>query len=448
MQPDIRKLNAYIRRFLVLGAAAYLMLIPDSQLFMMSETRMAALGNHYNLIGWHMENFASKWTHWLIRAAPGLGISDQDRVGLVDRYFLLGDEARRLQDELAFSSNGSTGSDDGSGRGETLARRLDQVRAERLLIRADVEEAIESGVSSAVRNHRLGVMNSWELGGLGDELVFPPIDIRLQEPPKALITSPRDRIERLETLLLEPGITLRERERIERRIADEQDLSAIVLDIGGVATFPASIYNGGDLRGTLRIVAHEWIHHYMAFKPLGSEMHSDPTMHTLNETAANIAGNELGDWAYQTFMERKSAQLGGRENVALRGPPDTMRAGPASTSGASGAAFDYGPAMRETRIAVDRLLAAGQVELAESYMESRRRTFNDNGYPIRKLNQAYFAFNGSYADGPASVDPIGPQVRRLRDLSADVGEFITLVAEVGSYGEFLKLLERMESIQR
>lgn len=439
MQPDIRKLNAYIRRFVVLGAAAYLMLIPDSQLYMMSETRMAALGSHYNLMGWHMENFASKWTHWLIRTAPGLGISDQDRVGLVDRYFLLGDEARRLQDELAFSSNGSTGSDDGSGRGETLARRLDQVRAERLLIRADVEETIESGVSSAVRNHRLGVMDSWEFL---DELVFPPIDIRLQEPPKALITSPRDKIERLETVLLEPGITLRERERIERRIADEQDLSAIVLDIGGVATYPASIYNRGDLRGTLRIVAHEWIHHYMAFRPLGSEMHSDPAMHTLNETAANIAGNELGDWAYLAFMDRKSAQLGGRENVALRAPLDAMRAGPAYD-----AAFDYGPAMRETRISVDRLLAAGQVELAESYMESRRRTFNDNGYPIRKLNQAYFAFNGSYADGPASVDPIGPQVRRLRDLSDDVGEFISLIAEVGSYDEFLKLLERLERIR-
>ena len=438
MQPHIRKLNAYIRRFLVLGAAAYLMLIPDSQLFMMSETRMASLGSHYNLIGWHMENFASKWTHWLIRAAPGLGISDQDRVGLVDRYFLLGDEARRLQDELAFSSNGSTGSDDGSGRGETLARRLDQVRAERLLIRADVEETIESGVSSAIRNQRLGVMDSWEFL---DELVFPPIDIRLQEPPKALITSPRDRIERLETVLLEPGITLRERERIERRIADEQDLSAIVLDIGGVATYPASIYNCGDLRGTLRIVAHEWIHHYMAFRPLGSEMHTDPAMHTLNETAANIAGNELGDWAYLAFIERKSAQLGGRENVAMRAPPDTMRAGTAYD-----AAFNFGPAMRETRISVDRLLAAGQVELAESYMERRRRTFNDNGYPIRKLNQAYFAFNGSYADGPASVDPIGPQAQRLRDLSADVGEFISLIAEVGSYDEFLKLLERLERI--
>lgn len=441
MQPDIRKLNAYIRRFVVLGAAAYLMLIPDSQLFMMSETRMAALGSHYNLMGWHMENFTSKWTHWLIRAAPGLGISDQDRVELVDRYFLLGDEARRLQDELAFSSNGATGSGDGSGRVETLAQRLDQIRAERLLIRADVEETIESGVSSAVRNHRLGVMDSWEFL---DELVFPPIDIRLQEPPKALITSPRNRVERLETVLLEPGITLRERERIERRIADEQDLSAIVLDIGGVATYPASIYNGGDLRGTLRIVAHEWIHHYMAFRPLGSEMHSDPAMHTLNETAANIAGNELGDWAYLAFMERKSAQLGGRENVAMRAPHDTMRAGPTS---ASGAAFDYGPAMRETRISVDRLLAAGQVELAESYMESRRQTFNDNGYPIRKLNQAYFAFNGSYADSPASVDPIGPQAQRLRDLSADVGEFISLIAEVGSYDEFLKLLERLERIR-
>ena len=422
--------SIYIRRFLVFGAAAYLLLIPDSRQLSFSATQMASLDSHYDLIGWHMENSFSKWTHWLIRAAPGLGVSDRERAEMVERYFLLGDEARRLRDGLASDSAGPGGS-------ETMARRLSQVRAERLLIRADVEEAIESDVSSVARDQRLGVQGFWSFGG---KVVFPPIDVRLEEPPKALITSPRDRIERLETVLLTPEITLSERERIERRIADEQDLSAVVLDVGGVATYPASVYNGGDLRGAFRIVAHEWIHHYMAFKPLGSEMFSDPAMRTLNETVANIGGNELGDLARLAFQERR-AGLADRENVGLRAPTDMMRAGAASVSGA---AFDFGPAMRETRIAVDRLLAAGRVELAESYMERRRHMFVANGYPIRKINQAYFAFNGAYADGPASVDPIGPQVRRLRELSEDVGEFITLAAEVGSYDEFLKLLGRME----
>ena len=49
-------------------------------------------------------------------------------------------------------------------------------------------------------------------------------------------------------------------------------------------------------------------------------------------------------------------------------------------------------------------------------MEQRRQLFVENGYYIRKLNQAYFAFYGAYADvpgGAAGEDPVGPAVRAL-----------------------------------
>ncbi len=72
--------------------------------------------------------------------------------------------------------------------------------------------------------------------------------------------------------------------------------------------------------------------------------------------------------------------------------------------------------MHATRVRVDELLAAGRVEEAEQYMEERRALFVENGYMIRKLNQAYFAFYGSYADQPGATgsDPIGPALRELR----------------------------------
>ncbi len=50
-------------------------------------------------------------------------------------------------------------------------------------------------------------------------------------------------------------------------------------------------------------------------------------------------------------------------------------------------------------------------------MELRRQVFVDHGYIIRKLNQAYFAFYGAYADSPVSAageDPVGEAVRELR----------------------------------
>jgi hypothetical protein len=107
--------------------------------------------------------------------------------------------------------------------------------------------------------------------------------------------------------------------------------------------------------------------------------------------------------------------------------------------------LDFGSLMRETRVTVDRLLAGGEVEQAEAYMEDQRKLLTESGHPIRKLNQAYFAFYGTYAHGPASVDPIGPQIWRLRELSADVGEFLTLAGAITSNDELMELLRQLET---
>jgi hypothetical protein len=64
-------------------------------------------------------------------------------------------------------------------------------------------------------------------------------------------------------------------------------------------------------------------------------------------------------------------------------------------------------------------------------MEERRRAFVANGYPIRRLNQAYFAFHGTYATtGAAGVNIIGQQVEELRRRSSSLGEFLRTAAEI------------------
>ena len=86
--------------------------------------------------------------------------------------------------------------------------------------------------------------------------------------------------------------------------------------------------------------------------------------------------------------------------------------------------------MQATRIRVDELLAAGDVNGAEAYMEARRRIFVAEGYPIRKLNQAYFAFHGAYATtGAAGVSIIGEQVLELRRRSPSLAEFLRTAAQ-------------------
>ena len=71
-------------------------------------------------------------------------------------------------------------------------------------------------------------------------------------------------------------------------------------------------------------------------------------------------------------------------------------------------------------------------------MEARREIFWQNGYAIRKLNQAYFAFYGAYADvpgGPAGEDPVGPAVRALREQSDSLADFVKCIAWMTSFEE-------------
>jgi hypothetical protein len=94
--------------------------------------------------------------------------------------------------------------------------------------------------------------------------------------------------------------------------------------------------------------------------------------------------------------------------------------------------------MHTTRVTVDGLLARGLIERAERFMEYQREYFWKNGYQVRKLNQAYFAFYGAYADQPggaAGEDPVGPAVRSLRERSQGLADFLKRISGMTSYDQ-------------
>src|SRR3989304_1157988 len=102
--------------------------------------------------------------------------------------------------------------------------------------------------------------------------------------------------------------------------------------------------------------------------------------------------------------------------------------------------------MHATRVMVDALLAEGRVEEAEAYMETQRQMFWDNGYPIRRLNQAYFAFYGAYADepgGPAGEDPVGEAVRDLWACSPSPSAFLRRMAWMNEFADLQAALEEL-----
>ena len=422
---------------LVFGAA--------SDTFTLNPAQRVALPYRYSITGWEVRNLADKWLHKLGMMLPRRERSDAEKRDDLYQYFDLGREILTAREALnrAMSSPNA----DGVTR---LQQEVERIAGERSALRDGVEETIESALSTAIRESSL---SRWE------RLVFPPVDIRLAGPPIVLLTSPRDRIERQHEVLMERDISLVERERLEDRLMAEHDVAAISFQVGGLATYPASVLDTIPLADTMRAGAHEWVHHYMAFRPLGQKMFTSAEMVTLNETLADIVGREIGERAKELLLEGTGGtpslclSPGGgvfkRERVSPGGGEidgDCATPLPAPESGRHDRdeQFGFSEEMRETRLRVDELLGEGKVEEAEAYMEERRLLFVENGFPIRRLNQAYFAFHGTYAENAASSSPIAGQLHRFRELSRDVQTFVLKMADISSYPQFLERLEDFE----
>ncbi|MDA1226958.1 MAG: hypothetical protein O3A33_03205 [Chloroflexi bacterium] len=417
----MKQLFLRIRLWTVWTAIGLLLLSMDNSGHYLNPAQVVASPYMYNIVQWEFRNFLSKWTHRLGQAFPG-DQGQEESLAQMHQYFQLGLEVRELSRDLA----NAAAAEDVETRND-LQLRLTDANSERDSLALDVEETIEGGISFVLVEEGLSSVG---------EFIFPPVDIRLGDPPKLLITSPRDRIERTHDVLLRSDVTIQEREAVEGQLLAESNLAALVETIGGLATYPASIPTNQPMHWTFQATAHEWLHHYLFFRPLGQNMFDDGDMVSLNETVASIAGDEIGDRAF--------VLLGG-ELPPVVAPQSDEEIDQSIENDEADQVFNFSREMRETRLKVDEFLEAGQVEDAEQYMEVRRQLFVDNGYAIRKLNQAYFAFYGTYADTAASVSPIGDQLSRLRSHMPDVGTFLSTVSRVSSYQEFLDILERLEN---
>ena len=377
----------------------------------LSPVQQLSVRYHYNLLGWLVTNLPAKWLYLLGNGVFPIRQESSQRAETVQDYFRMRQEAEDLRGELARAvSTDSADAPDVERRLEALHNEIEEVRPQ-------VEEAIEAAISGVLREERVPFR-------VGD-LIFPPVDLALDRPPYVLIISPRHRIERVEDVLLTPDIPVQEREALEERIAQREDLSALVTGIGGISTYPA-ILSSNNLRSALATASHEWLHNYLFLRPLGQNYNRNVDMASLNETAANIFGDEVGDKVF--------ARLTGEEPPPRNGGPQE----PCPED-----QFCFNREMRETRLEVDRLLEDGKIEEAEAYMEHRRQVFVENGYFIRKLNQAYFAFHGTYADSSASVSPVYDQLLEVRQSFPSIGAFIHAIDGISRYDEFTALLQRL-----
>jgi hypothetical protein len=185
--------------------------------------------------------------------------------------------------------------------------------------------------------------------------------------------------------------------------------------------------NSRDLNWLASVIAHEWTHNYLTLRPLGVNYGASPALRSMNETTAEMVGNELGALMISRYYPELAPPPQAFANIVRRNQP------PAGTQSAN---FDFRAAMHETRVTADGLLAQGMIDEAEKYMEAQRRVLWDHGYRIRKLNQAYFAFYGAYGTGgggAAGVDTVGDAVRLLRRRSPSIAAFVNTIATFSTF---------------
>lgn len=382
----------------------------------------ATRGQRFDLAAWEVDAIAGKLGDAVRN--PAASLTEAQAVQMVREHLELAQSAAQLEREIERIYADPAAADPAAasaGQRQELAAIREQLNADASTVEAILEQQLTEIVAAE--------------GLTTAGVVWPPARMSFSQPPQMLVVSPRDRIERLRSVDLLADLDGADRTALEESIARQANLSAYVTGIGGYGVYPTMVIDRYGLPWTAETIAHEWIHNYLAFRPLGWSFLAGGESVVINETVASIAGEELG----RALLARYYPDL-------LPPPsPPVQTLEEIEEQAGEPVGFEFGPQMRATRLVVDALLAEGYVEEAEAFMEARRRSFAENGYPLRVLNQAYFAFHGSYATGAASSDPIGPKLERLRELSPSLQAFMQAAARLTSTAELDATLAQLES---
>lgn len=313
---------------------------------------------------------------------------------------------------------------------ETVKEYLSSLSSESTLNESEIAELEDKAERILAKQIREALMEEGIINPLDAflplKIVFPPVNFEFEPPPSLLVISPREEIRLLRRRTLEPNLTTAQKEEIEFQV-DSLGYSSLVVRLGGVGfTYPTMVIASSNIRRTIDRIVEEWFHQYMFFHPPGFlyaldglGWRSDYDIITLNETVAGIVSKEIAAKVYFKYY-------------AIEGEdPDISEDEPSE--------FDL--LMWETRVEVDGYLTQGKVTEAEEYMNERRDFLASKGYHIRKLNQAYFAFYGTYADDPATASPIGQDLQELRQQCSSLTEFLNKVKFIKSYEDLQKAVE-------
>lgn len=396
----------------------------------------------FNYVAWELDAIGGKLTQTNAGAAPYL--DEKTRSAYVIAYLRRVGALQEVEARINALYSDPTVSDPDTASAE-MRRQRDQWRVEVTQLQPLAESIIETQVASILRDEGFSI---------GGEII-PPVSAHVTRPPMLLVVSPRDQI-RYDFATNVLNLSADAMNTLEYQIDSSLAVSSLVVPIGGIGLYPTMVMETWSPVYLFSTVAHEWSHNYMLFFPIGWGYMSNPETRIINETTATVFGNEIGRKVIERFYADYPsviAQLPPLPQPRSSPQPDSPQPTPIATATPiprdpdESKPFDFGTELNRTRITVDFLLHFGLIDVAEGYMEARRREFAIYGIRLRKLNQAFFSFYGGYqgssGQSAGGGDPTGAAIENIRSNSPTIKAWLEAMRGITTRAELLQLRDQM-----
>ncbi|MBK8045831.1 MAG: hypothetical protein IPK16_01040 [Anaerolineales bacterium] len=256
----------------------------------------------WDLLGWETAAIRSKVNAQFLQ--PVAGMNEEGRNALVQEYLNRSQQIAQTENALGTLYADQVHQD--KTQISQLEARLQGLKAQQALVQPAVEQIVEQQIAHELQKTGIQFWGQ----------IFPPVWFTFSEPPRKLVVSPRDRIDTVYWGMLDPMLPPDERERIEDTILRDQGLSAYVTNIGGLGAYPTLVVDRASLPWVLSTVAHEWVHNYLTLFPLGFNYGVNAETTILNETIADIVGDEVGARALATYYPELVREHPGKDEPA------------------------------------------------------------------------------------------------------------------------------------
>jgi len=228
----------------------------------------------FSIAGWEFNTFFEKAKQLF----TGKNKTTQTDTEITNQYISLSNQINDLKGQINDTNQSE------------LQSRIDNLQQQQNNLTGTVEDIIKRQVTEVLSE--MGIYQPW-YKYVKLKFTFPPPDFKLETPPHLLVISPRDKIESLKDVLLAENMSLDQITSLETNV-DKLNVSSLVVDLGGVGTYPNIVSSDSDFQYIIETCAHEWAHAYLAFTPLGSRYvlniaglsHNDDIT-TMNETVAD-----------------------------------------------------------------------------------------------------------------------------------------------------------------